>query len=31
MRYPVGQKAETHKHIVKAASTQFRKHGVNGS
>ncbi|WP_230625641.1 TetR/AcrR family transcriptional regulator [Cupriavidus necator] len=30
MRYPLDQKAETHKHIVKAASTQFRKHGVNG-
>jgi TetR/AcrR family transcriptional repressor of nem operon len=30
MRYSPDQKAETHKHIVKAASTQFRKHGVNG-
>ncbi|MGH8785226.1 MAG: TetR/AcrR family transcriptional regulator [Cupriavidus necator] len=30
MRYSLDQKAETHKHIVKAASTQFRKHGVNG-
>ncbi|KWR91868.1 TetR family transcriptional regulator [Cupriavidus sp. IDO] len=30
MRYPLDQKAETHRHIVKAASTQFRKHGVNG-
>lgn len=30
MRYSLDQKAETHQHIVKAASTQFRKHGVNG-
>ncbi|QUN32858.1 TetR/AcrR family transcriptional regulator (plasmid) [Cupriavidus sp. KK10] len=30
MRYPLDQKAETHRHIVKTASTEFRKHGVNG-
>ncbi|RWA54242.1 TetR family transcriptional regulator [Cupriavidus sp. UYMSc13B] len=30
MRYPADQKAETRNHIVKTASTQLRKHGVNG-